>query len=368
MEISVKKKLNILWIAILIISSDLMAVKPMLKRPAVPYFPDIEGYQTLLCDLHTHSVFSDGLVWPTVRIDEAYCEGLDAISISDHIEYQPHKDDIPTQHNRSYEIAGVRAEEMGIMLVKAAEITRKTPPGHYNALFLEDVNPLVKDEFLGAIEQANQQHAFVFWNHHAWKGEEPGKWSEVQTTMVEHGWLHGMEVVNGDSYYPNAHRWCLDKNLAMLGNTDLHTSSFYYDYTPDNHRSLTLVFAREHSLESLQEALRAGRTAVWFKNQMIGQPEYLQKLYDASVMVSQVYHSKETERFFEMTNHSFLNLDLKRVGKIGPNFIWIPARSTVQISVNMPEGKSSQMMSYEVKNMLIEPEKGLPVQIEVSLP
>ncbi len=53
--------------------------------------PDILDYKTLKCDLHIHTVFSDGLVRPTVRVDEAWREGPDAISITDHIEYQPHK-------------------------------------------------------------------------------------------------------------------------------------------------------------------------------------------------------------------------------------------------------------------------------------
>lgn len=53
--------------------------------------PDLDGYTTLKCDFHMHTVFSDGLVWPTVRVDEAYREGLDAISLTEHIEYRPHK-------------------------------------------------------------------------------------------------------------------------------------------------------------------------------------------------------------------------------------------------------------------------------------
>ena len=52
--------------------------------------PDIPGYLTLKCDFHMHTVFSDGDVWPTVRVQEAWLEGLDAISITDHIEYLPH--------------------------------------------------------------------------------------------------------------------------------------------------------------------------------------------------------------------------------------------------------------------------------------
>ena len=30
-------------------------------------FPDIPGYKTLKCDFHTHTVFSDGSVWPDIR-------------------------------------------------------------------------------------------------------------------------------------------------------------------------------------------------------------------------------------------------------------------------------------------------------------
>ena len=69
-------------------------------------FPDIPGYQTLKCDLHLHTVFSDGSVWPNIRVQEALRDGLDAIAITDHLEYQPHQDDIPhPDRNRSYEIA-----------------------------------------------------------------------------------------------------------------------------------------------------------------------------------------------------------------------------------------------------------------------
>ena len=39
-------------------------------------FPDTADYQTLVLDLHTHSVFSDGHVWPTVRVSEALRDGL----------------------------------------------------------------------------------------------------------------------------------------------------------------------------------------------------------------------------------------------------------------------------------------------------
>ena len=49
--------------------------------------PGFGNYETLKCDFHTHTVFSDGLVWPDARIYEAWQEGLDAIAITDHIDF-----------------------------------------------------------------------------------------------------------------------------------------------------------------------------------------------------------------------------------------------------------------------------------------
>jgi len=69
-------------------------------------FPDIAGYKTLKCDLHQHTVFSDGSVWPDIRVMEALMDSLDVISLTEHLEYQPHKDDIPhPDRNRSFEFA-----------------------------------------------------------------------------------------------------------------------------------------------------------------------------------------------------------------------------------------------------------------------
>ena len=75
------------------------------------FFPDIDGYKTLLTDFHQHTVFSDGSVWPTIRVEEAIKDGLDAISLTEHLEYQPYSKDIPNpDRNRAYNIAKSFAE------------------------------------------------------------------------------------------------------------------------------------------------------------------------------------------------------------------------------------------------------------------
>ena len=48
-------------------------------------FPDTKDYKTIVADLHTHSVFSDGHVWPNIRVEEALRDGLDALAITEHL-------------------------------------------------------------------------------------------------------------------------------------------------------------------------------------------------------------------------------------------------------------------------------------------
>jgi len=235
-------------------------------------FPDIPGYKTLICDFHMHTVFSDGNVWPSIRSEEAWRQGLDAIAITDHIEYQPHKEDIPPNYNRASEIASERGNLLNLLVIKGSEITRKMPPGHLNAIFIEDAAKLKTDDWQEAIEAAAKQNAFIFWNHPGWKGQQPdgrSKWYNEHTEIYEAGNLHGMEVVNGKEYYPEVFQWCLDKNLTMLSNSDVH-DPILMDLSQGEHRALTLVFAELRTIESIKEALFDRRTAVYWNNFLFG--------------------------------------------------------------------------------------------------
>ena len=200
--------------------------------------PDIRGFVTLKCDLHMHTMFSDGSVWPSIRVQEAWREGLDAISITDHVEYQPHKKDVPTQHNRPYEIALPFANNCGLILIKGTEITRDTPPGHHNALFVTEIDSLDRKDFYQALGEAEEQRAFIFYNHPGWKHPQGiAEWFDYQTQLYAKGWLYGVEVVNGNDYYPLAHQWCIEKKLTMMGDSDVHSPiTFDYDFTRGEHR------------------------------------------------------------------------------------------------------------------------------------
>ncbi len=333
-------------------------------------FPDILGYKTLKCDLHIHTVFSDGSVWPPVRVDEAWREGLDVISITDHIEYQPHDQDVPTNHGRSHEIAVSRARERNILLIKGAEFTRETPPGHFNAIFINDANALAVEDLIDGIKIANKQNAFIFWNHPGWKPEHKG-WFDFHTILYENKLMHGIEVVNGGSYYPEAHQWCLEKNLTMMGNTDIHQPATLLETSPDKHRPMTLVFARERSIDAVKEALVEGRTTVWFEKQLIGRKKYLDAIFKESVVIGKPYNKYKETIWVEIKNNSDIDIDLERAGSLGPGQLTLAANATTilrtGIGAEAEEVPAQIELSYTARNFLIAPDKGLPVTLTVHL-
>jgi len=329
------------------------------------HFPDLDGYQTIACDLHMHTVFSDGNVWPPVRVAEAWRQGLDAISITDHIEYQPHKDDVSTEHNRPYDLAAGTAGVHNILLARGAEISRDTPPGHFNAIFLKDINPLDNADFLEVIKRANEQGAFVFWNHHEWKGTERGRWTDTHTTMHDNKWLHGMEVANGDTYYPTAHKWCLEKNLTMIGTSDIHDTDLRRKSTSSEHRTMTLVFVKERTLDGLKEALQQGRTTVWYADQLIGRREWLEQLFAKCVSIAPPNVNSGSTTWVEIRNACNADITLERTGGIGPSQLVLPAGTTTLVKLRVGKATGPVELHYTATNFLPAPETGLPVVLTI---
>jgi hypothetical protein len=288
--------------------------------------PDIQGYKTLIGDFHMHTLFSDGDVWPTIRVEEAYREGLDVIAITDHVEtrYKDYKSDIPVQYNRAYELALPRARELGILLVKAAEITRDMPPGHLNALFIKDEAPLIEKEPFKAIELAAGQGAFIVWNHPGWirqlKEDKVVRWYEEHTRLLKNGWLHGIEVVNWDEYYPEAFDWALEKKLTLFGNSDIHTRiDFKFETLKGQHRPYTLVFVRETTLEGVREALEGRRTLIYDRDFIMGREEWLKPFFISCIdlATSELSSNESGRALIRMSNHSDIPIMIQTRGGSG---------------------------------------------------
>jgi hypothetical protein len=318
--------------------------------------PDILGYKTLKCDFHMHTVFSDGIVWPTVRVDEAWNEGLDAIAITDHIERNPSKRFVGGDDNSSYEIARSRAEEKNILLIRAGEITRRMPPGHFNALFIDDVSLLDTPDYMEAFKSASEQGGYVIWNHPGWKAQQPDtcKWWDIHTELHRRGWLHGVEVFNEKEWYPVALDWCIEKELAVIGTSDIHgITSETYDLEK-YHRPMTLVLAEERTAESIREALFAGRTIAWFGHNLAGKEEYLEAFVEEAIEIS-LFNVSGKGKVYSITNHSDVPFEMNRHD--GSVFT-IPANGETMVPI--PQVNTN---SFVVTNLYVGGTENLEISI-----
>lgn len=281
------------------------------------FFPDVEGYHTLTGDMHVHTRFSDGDVWPTSRIDEAYLEGIDVICITDHIDDR-HKKMVKAglfncDRNESYRIAAKHGKKKDVIVIHGGEVSRGMPPGHFNTLFISDneaiavLNDAEKDHFKAmqvSLREARKQNSFNVWNHPHWSSQAPNetKWYSEHTKLYKEGLMDAIEIYNGgDGYSPEAHQWAIDRNLALIGGTDTHNPiALELNFNAGVLRPCTLIFAKERTVEGVEEALWARRTAVYGDGMLYGSEEVLRPLFEATLVMTKVqFHKKSCEVVFE---------------------------------------------------------------------
>ena len=329
------KKINILLLFLFSIDifsvGEVFVINDYKDMDRIINFPNTEKYKVIVADLHTHSVFSDGAVWPNVRVEEAVRDGIDLLAITEHLEYQPHIDDIPhPDRNRSFDIAEDIAKNKDLTVINGAEITRMFPPGHINAIFIEDANKLiyldeakinrakeilkeVPEESLtnyedlswledaalaslwpvkSALIEARNQNAFTFWNHPAWSSEEfigQPMLREIHKEFFRDNLLHGIEVANGDGFSEEAFRIALEYGLTVLGTSDVHgLIDWDYPSSIGAHRPVTLILSESNSSDAIKSSLFSGKTVVWFKNNLIGLEDNILELTNSYLEAKKV--------------------------------------------------------------------------------
>ena len=381
-------------------------------------FPDVEGYQTLVVDLHTHSVFSDGHVWPSIRVEEALRDGLDALAITEHLEWQPHRADLPhPDRNRAYEQALASLPQgSDLILIPGSEITREAPADHINAVFIKDANALLQveanppkiqastpeeenqlrampqqlreegvlDYYMAAnqwpaeeaVGAANRQGAFVFWNHPFFTRAHRtalARMTDFHRALIDAGQLHGIEIANGAFYSEEAHALALEHGLTMLGVSDIH-DLIDWDYPPrfGAHRPVTLVFAKERSADGIREALFAGRTVVWFKNLLIGRETVLQPLLQAALdLEDAAYRNNLDVLDLSITNNSDADLQLRNLSPYSfmhdGDDLTVPQHGKLKLSVRTGRRLPEVELEFEVGNALVAPKQRLRLAHRLQL-
>ena len=340
-------------------------------------FPDIPGYKTLKCDFHQHTVFSDGSVWPDIRVQEALLDGLDAISLTEHLEYQPHKDDIPhPDRNRSYEIAIKEAGTHDLIIVKGSEITRKMPPGHNNAIFLSDPNKLLVDDSIQVFREAKKQGAFTFWNHPNWTPQRKdgmATLTDVHRLLIREKLLDGIEVANDQTFSIEALQIALDNNLTIMGNSDIHKLiDWDFKVNKGGHRPITLVFAKERTAESIKDAMMNRRTVAVYKDLLIGRDEFLIPLIESSLKVTSAkYIGKYNVLGVEIENLSSTDITLQnQTGYTLHNnndMILLKAGEKTTVEVKTIERKPDVSLRFLVLSAVNAPNKHPSITIKTRV-
>lgn len=340
-------------------------------------FPDIPGYRTLKTDFHQHTALSDGNVWPPIRVAEAARDGLDAISLTEHLEYQPHKKDIPhPDRNRAYQIAKPIGKKNAVIVVNGSEITRDMPPGHANAIFLKDATKLVTDDPVDAYKEAGKQGAYIFWNHPNWVRQSKAgtvKLTDMHKKLIADGLIHGIEVVNDSTYSDDAIQIALDHNLTMMGTSDIHgLIDWQYKVAEGGHRPVTLVFAKEKTEAALKDALMNRRTVVWFKNTLIGREEFLKPLIQASLAVKKVSYLKDSFiAVVEIENNSDANYVMENKSDFAlhgnADLLHFAPHSSTEIRVMTLKSLTTFDLKFKVWNAVLAPGKHPEITVKAEV-
>ncbi|MEM8487238.1 MAG: Sb-PDE family phosphodiesterase [Bacteroidota bacterium] len=340
-------------------------------------FPDIPGYQTLLCDFHIHTVFSDGSVWPNIRVQEAIRDGLDAISLTEHLEYQPHINDIPhPDRNRSHHIATEVAEGHDLIVIQGAEVTRDMPPGHSNAIFITDANKLMMDDPFDVFREVKRQGGFVFWDHPNWTAQRAdgvATLTDMHRQLIEEGLLHGIEVVNDHTYSDEALAIAYAHNLTVVGTSDIHgLVDWQYEVPEGGHRPLMLVFAEERSEAGIKAAMQTGRTAAYYRNQLIGKGAYLVPLLEASLVVEEAWYGGDaTVLSVVLKNNSDMPMMLKNTTDYtlhnSTGIVQVPAHHEETVQVKTVERVRELSLTFEVLNAITAPSTTAHIEIPVTV-
>jgi hypothetical protein len=331
--------------------------------------PDIGGFKVLKGDFHMHTLFSDGLVMPQNRVLEAVQNGLDVISITDHIEYRPYfskagrwklNEDQGGDFNLWYNLAKPEADKRNLLLIHGAEITKsQMPPGHFNVLFPKDVNPIaaVVEDWRKMLEVAAGQGGFLLWNHPGWQAPKSGgiergaplRFTAEHEEVYKKGWMHGIEIFNGTEQYPVVSDWCNERDLAIFANSDIHPSELDQYGIQNPYRPITLVLAKACTEESVREAMFARRTIGWAAGMLWGRDPWLPELFNACVDIETI-----TPGTMELTNKSSLPITVSLGGA----------------TFNLPENKKQQVYraagvdALTVANWMIGMNK--PLEIPLS--
>ena len=286
--------------------------------------PNVNGYTVYKADLHTHTIYSDGSVTPEYRVREAWMDGLDVMACTEHLEYRRWEGqflqflkghvaegtkasgnkDAKVDFNLANKLEKDAAVSYGITIIPGVEITR-TPEtiGHYNALFVKDANTIWDEDPEKAIRNAREQGAVIMHNHPGWSRTTTDM-NEFEKKVYAEKLIDGVEIMNGQEFYPGVVTRASELGLFVSANTDIHSTTAMEYASQDQMRDMTFILAKDKSLASLKEALLAGRTLAYAYEQIAGEEQLLKDFFVACVKFETISVDAKGKRSMIMKNTS----------------------------------------------------------------
>ena len=351
--------------------------------------PQVKGYNIYKADFHTHTSYSDGVVSPAGRVMEAWLDGLDILAITDHYEglkgvgkalrvaapYNENGKPIPykstsqtgkvmADFNAIHREAVIMNKNKGynLLLIKGCEMARKGKLGHYNALFVKDLNTLYDKDFMQSFRNVKKQGGIIIHNH---PGNVAKYENEFHTKAYDEGLIDGIEVANGANFYPPMVNRCIERGLTMLGNTDIHAPMSLTQYLiSGNYRTMTFVLAKECTEKAVKEALLKRRTLVYSGGCIIGELSWLSEFLNAGVDCRLIREDAETgNRRYQLINNTSIPFVLRR----GKSVLKLEPFKSVLVSVakDKKSGKPS-LPTYRIGNMWQENYQHPVIEIEID--
>ena len=262
-----------------------------------------------------------------MRVDEAWKTGLDVLAITDHIEYKTNREYISGDENTPYNLAKKHAEERGIILVKGTEITRKQPVyGHFNALFVKDANKLKVNDPEAAIKEAISQGAFIIWNHPGW-AVDTCRICEFQDKLFKNKMIHGIDGVHG-------------AGCAV---------------TVSYRRPMTIIFAKDSSLDAIKNAMFNKRTIAFFNGHLAGDKTLLTDFCLASITVTPIIFN-ETNTTYRIDNR----YDIPFFMSYDKNNVLLAGNRSIDVK------KDTHKLKIKLQNVFINESQPLIIELPLN--
>lgn len=320
--------------------------------------PNVGGYSAYAVDLHVHSIYSDGVMRYTGRgrIHEAWCDGMHAIAVTDHMGIKVYSDkdgevtpnDVKAKKgNRPQQAiaeAGKVADDYGMLIIPGVEITG-TPKtlGHFNALFTTDNKTVFDYNPIQNIRNAREQGALIMHNHPGWR-QSTLEMTQFVKDVYGEKLVDGVEIMNGYYFYPRAIDVAKEHKLFVAATTDIHGTTAEL-YRENNHlRNMTIVFAKELSLEAIRQGLESRRTLAYSFGVLSGEEKLLNDFFKASVETKKLNVSKKNSKSQRvmLTNKTSLPFTLQ-FGKGNP--VVLPPLSSIIVSTRVGKPVQGKVLS-----------------------